>query len=89
MKGYHIGRFKSGQTFTVDAQAINPGGANFELRVDPTGKTLADNLASASYHTTKSMGRNYVNTGLLTFKQFDVMFDLQGGTIHFRKPASS
>jgi hypothetical protein len=32
------------------------------------------------------MGQNYVNTGFYTFTQYDVMYNLQAGTISFRTP---
>jgi len=30
------------------------------------------------------MGQNYVNTGILTFTRYDVMFDLRDGLVGFR-----
>jgi hypothetical protein len=44
---------------------------------------------ATNYHPIKAMGRGYVNTGLLTFKDYDILYNLQGGTIMFDQRTST
>jgi hypothetical protein len=57
------------------------------LLIDPTGMTTSVNLIQAS---TRGVGlpptATNVNSGLLTFTRYDIMYELRAGRIHFRMP---
>lgn len=88
VQGFHLGAFKDNLTFTVDAAAIGGPEHNLLLVIPRTGRTPGVNAVSATYHgrSNASLGRNYVNTGMLTFTKHDVFYNLERGTIHFRRP---
>ncbi|MDR3621319.1 MAG: hypothetical protein P4L85_18355 [Paludisphaera borealis] len=82
--GLFTGRFKKHVDLNVTATAANPHETNINMTIDGGSKKSADDKIAANYHATTAMGQNYVNTGLYTFTQYDVMYNLEDGTIHFR-----
>lgn len=82
------GTFKKGLDFTVTASSGIAGKPDLTMKIDGTGGTPADNKVTAQYHKKASMGRDYVNTGMLTFKRYDVLYDLSDDIIGFRRPQS-
>ena len=83
-QGYAVGAFKNGLAFEVHAAPLNPSTPEVRLSIDPTGSSPGVDAVQTSYHSTGTMGQNYVNTGILTFTRYDVMFDLRDGLVGFR-----
>jgi hypothetical protein len=84
--GLHVGPFKRGSTLRVRADSIKAGEAGVDLTIDNDSSKGVDDRLVANYHSKSAMGQNYVNTGFYTFTQYDVMYNLQAGTISFRTP---
>lgn len=81
--------FRDNVDFKITANAILPTQAGFETST-VTGKPFPKIPLAAGRHTTKTApGWNYINTGLWTFTQFDISFNLTRGLVGFSsvKPA--
>lgn len=82
------GEFKPDREFMVHAQPVNSGGTPFDMKFT-TGDKPCVNKVVASQHKKSKTGVNYVNTGLLTFVNYDVMFNPADGRVGFRTPQNS
>jgi len=75
--------FRDNVEFKITANAILPTQSGFETST-VTGKPFPKIPLSAGRHTaTTAPGWNYVNTGLWTFTQFDISFNLSKGLVGF------
>jgi len=84
--GLYVGRFKRDSTLRVRASSSRSDEPGVDLTVRNGSSRRVDDRMAASYHAIAAMGQNYVNTGFYTFTQYDVMYNLQEGTISFRTP---
>lgn len=82
--GFETGKFKKEVELAVHAGGPVRDGAGLQFTVNAPGSPPGGPTIDAGYHTTSTMGQNYVDTGLYTFTQYDVMDNLEAGTISFR-----
>lgn len=86
---YYEGDFTSGVSVALTGNTVVQGGQNLDFQFPPTGTIPSVNAVSASVRSKsgKSKGptwSGYMNTGLMLYTHYDVMFDLEHGTVGFR-----
>lgn len=85
----HPSRIRDNVELHITANSAVSGESNLVTRFK-VGKTPPDSKLGAGRHgTTGAPGWNYVNTGLWTFTQYDVAFNLTQGKVGFKALASS
>lgn len=85
VQGFFTGRFKSGRTFSVQTTPLSAGDSTATLTIANTGDKSSINEVEASSKANNGSGKAYVNTGLWSFTQYDVMYNLGQGLLQFRK----
>ena len=85
VQGLFTGRFKNGQTFSVQTTPLNPSDPTATLTIRKTGTEAGINEVEANIKGTVITDKAYVNTGLWSFTQYDVMYILGQGLLQFRQ----
>jgi hypothetical protein len=85
VQGLFTGRFKNGQTFSVQTTPLNSSDPTAMLTIRRTGTKAGINEVEAGAKRTANTDKAYVNTGLWSFTEYDVMYNLGQGLVQFRK----
>lgn len=79
---FYTGKFKSGVKMSVHPEEHGvPGDLDWNFK---TGQKLSVNQVTAGVSKNTSLPLGYMNTGLMFYTSYDVMFDLQNGNVGFR-----
>lgn len=80
------GTFNNGVNLAITAPTQVPGGQDLDLNL-MTGTVSSVNKVTASSRSSSEPGpawSGYMNTGLMLFTQYDIMFDLENGVVGLR-----